>query len=47
MNERNIKVIRGLLLIVCTVFIAAGIAEGGFTEVWNKAVMICTDCMGL
>ena len=44
---RNYSRLRWLLLAVAVVFIVAGIYNGSMTAVINKAIRICTECVGL
>lgn len=50
-SERNRKialwVIRGAVLVIAISFIIAGALNGGARDVLNKAVAICTECIGL
>ncbi|MBQ7435721.1 MAG: hypothetical protein IJV30_00160 [Oscillospiraceae bacterium] len=44
---RNVNVLRWVILAVAVVFIVAGIRNGSMTAVVNKAIRICTECVGL
>lgn len=41
------KVVRLIILAVAVVFIIAGIRNGSMSAVVNKAIRICTECVGL
>ena len=41
------KVVRLVILAVAVVFIIVGIRNGSMTAVINKAIRICTECVGL
>ena len=38
---------RGALLVIAVVLIVLGIVNGGMTDVLDKAIRICTECIGL
>ena len=44
---KNQKAVRLILLAVAVVFIIAGIRNGSMDAVINKAIRICTECIGL
>ena len=44
---RNGNALRWLLLALAVVFIILGIRNGSMTAVVNKAIRICTECVGL
>ena len=44
---RNVNVLRWVILAVAVVFIVVGIRNGSMTAVVNKAIRICTECVGL
>ena len=44
---RNMNVLRLVILAVAVVFIVAGIRNGSMMAVVNKAIRICTECVGL
>ena len=46
-QSRKTNIIRIVVLILALVFIAAGIFNGSATDVFGKAVNICTECIGL
>jgi hypothetical protein len=39
--------VRIALVGVALVFIAVGVLNGGMADVLNKAIKICTECIGL
>ena len=43
----NVNALRFILLAVAVVFIIIGIRNGSMTAVVNKAIRICTECVGL
>ncbi|MCR5054879.1 MAG: hypothetical protein K6A69_08555 [Lachnospiraceae bacterium] len=36
-----------IILTVSVILIVLGLMAGEYREVWNKAVMICMECIGL
>ena len=44
---RNLNGLRIAILVLAVVFIVAGIFNGSMTAVVNKAIRICTECVGL
>ena len=44
---RNMNVLRWVILAVAVVFIVVGIRNGSMMAVVNKAIRICTECVGL
>ena len=47
MNEKRLNLVRALLLIAAALMIAAGLANGGLSDVLYKAKNICTECIGI
>jgi hypothetical protein len=45
--EKSRALLRAILLVVAVVFILAGIRNGSMNAVINKAIRICTECVGL
>ncbi len=46
--KRRIKLIVFAVLSVAAVLLTVyGIADGGFTDIMNKAIRICNECIGL
>lgn len=43
----KIWIIRGTVLLLAVVLIVAGILNGGMNDVLQKAIRICTECIGL
>ena len=43
----NVNVLRWIILAVAVVFIVIGIRNGSMMAVVNKAIRICTECVGL
>ena len=39
--------IRIVVLIMAIVLLAAGIIDGGYSDVMNKATRICYECIGI
>ena len=44
---KNVSVLRWILLAIAVIFIIVGIRNGSMTAVVNKAIRICTECVGL
>lgn len=44
---RNVNALRFVLLAIAVIFILMGIRNGSMTAVVNKAIRICTECVGL
>ena len=45
--ERNVNALRWVILAVAVIFIIIGIRNGSMAAVVNKAIRICTECVGL
>lgn len=45
MNNR--KILRGVLIVAAVCLIAAGVMNGDYIHVLQKAVRICYECIGL
>lgn len=43
----NVRMLRGALLVLALVLIAAGVLNGSAMDVFGKAIKICTECVGL
>lgn len=43
----KIKIIRGGILLLALLMIALGISQEGFTDIKNKAIRICYECIGI
>ncbi len=46
-SGRAVWIVRGAVLLVAVVFIVLGIINGGMNDVLQKAIRICTECIGL
>ncbi len=46
-KDTNVAAARAALLITAAVFIVLGLLQGEFSEILNKAVRICLECMGI
>ncbi|MCR5089672.1 MAG: hypothetical protein K6C08_09185 [Oscillospiraceae bacterium] len=46
-QQKNLVLLRTALLILAVVFIIAGVRNGSMNAVMNKAIRICTECVGL
>ncbi len=46
-QSMKIKIIRGGILLLALLFIAVGIGQKGFTDIKNKAIRICYECIGI
>ncbi len=40
-------IVKTALLIISAALIIAGLADRGFNDVKNKAVMVCYECIGI
>ena len=47
MNGKIRKAIAIILLLASVTLIVVGIVSGDFTDVFNKARMICYECIGI
>lgn len=47
MNKLSIKKSTIIIFIVAILFIAAGIKNGEFHDVYQKARLICLECIGI
>lgn len=47
MDNKRKWVIRAMLIITSCAFVLYGAARGEIEIVWNKAVNICLECIGL
>lgn len=45
--SRRAHVVRMTLLVLAILLVAAGLADGGYRDVLNKAMLICYECMGI
>lgn len=45
--DMKTKIIRGSLLIAAVLLLVLGFAQNGQTDVRNKAVRICYECIGI
>ncbi|MCR5760476.1 MAG: hypothetical protein K6F82_00500 [Sphaerochaetaceae bacterium] len=45
--ESDFRVLRIIVLVLSVAFIVIGLCGGGVNSVLNKAVKICTECIGL
>ena len=46
-NQLKINIARISILVIAVVFIITGIFNGGASDVLQKAINICTECIGL
>ncbi len=46
-SGRAVWIVRAAVLLVAVVFIVLGIVNGGMNDVLQKAIRICTECIGL
>lgn len=46
-TNRNLTVIRGVIIAAALLLIALGIFNEGYVDVLGKAIKICTECIGL
>ncbi len=47
MNRRAMQVISCLIIAAAIGLIGLGISNGGYRDVWNKARIICFECIGI
>ena len=47
MNRMTKGMVSVILLAVSIIFIAIGISQGQHTDVMNKAIRICLECVGI
>ena len=47
MNEKARKLITGILILASTVMIIAGFLRGEHFDVFNKAIKVCMQCIGI
>lgn len=47
MNDQTRKIITGILIVVSIVMIVFGIFNGEVFDVFNKAIKVCLQCMGI
>ena len=46
-NDNKLKIVRFVLLGVACVLVVIGLTQNGFYDVLQKAIRICTECIGL
>ena len=46
-NDKKINIIRGIVLTIAVALIIVGVFSGGAKNVLLKAIVICTECIGL
>lgn len=46
-TEKNIIIIRAGLIAVGIILVVIGIHNGGYTDIMNKAIRICYECIGI
>lgn len=47
MEKRKIKRLRGCLLAAAVILLVLGIVQNGHTDIKNKAIRICYECIGI
>ncbi|MDR2444491.1 MAG: hypothetical protein LBD44_00945 [Spirochaetaceae bacterium] len=47
LTDRTRRLVRVALIICGALFIAAGIARGDAAALWQKAVFVCLECIGI
>lgn len=47
MSEKTRKIITPLLLVISAALIAAGYLRGEHYDVFNKAIKVCMQCIGI
>ena len=43
----NVKYVRSFILVIGVAFIIAGVMNGSMSAVFNKAIRICLECIGI
>lgn len=46
-NTKAVWIARGIVLAVAVIFVVLGVMNGGMADVLEKAIKICTECIGL
>lgn len=46
-NARRLRIVRLAVFMIAAVFVVAGILNGSMKDVLIKAIIICTECIGL
>lgn len=47
MRSRKFLFLPCALLLLAAIFLIGGLLLGQHTEVWNKAIRICLECIGI
>lgn len=47
MEKRKINRIRGCILAAAVILLVLGIVQNGHTDIKNKAIRICYECIGI
>lgn len=47
MSRKMKQVISCVILVAAIGFIGIGVLNGGYRDVWNKARLICFECIGI
>ena len=47
MSDGRKRIIKGTVLAAGLMLLVAGIICDGWHDVWNRAVMICMECVGI
>lgn len=46
-RNKSIKLMRAVMLLVGVLLLVYGIYEGDFSDIMNKAIRICYECIGI
>ena len=43
----KVFVLQAVVLLLGVVLVAVGISHGELTEIWQKAIIVCLECIGI
>ena len=47
MDRKTKQIISCVLIIAAVCLIGLGVMNGGYKDVWNKARLVCMECIGI